>query len=184
MKFPILFLLTVSLAFAEVETKVIVEGCMFPAQLHGTSWGMVTNYAEADGDPGLGVGVGYRARDFKVDIYVYDSLNPAWAKLPVRQKIEKEKAAINDIFAAMTNRGVYSNVKVVKDDVVQSAGRVFDHVELDYAEKDNGDQNSHYYLSSLNGKILKIRITHPRTGDPALVPAILDEICKSFQEGK
>ena len=179
MKHLILFLLTAAMAFAEVSTKITVDGNTLPATVAGIPWIQATNYG-ARGNPDQGMGVSYRGESMKIDIYVYDSLNPDWAKLPVKQKIKRESESIADIFKQFTDNGDYSNVKMKPMVVVQHGNREFLHTEMDYTDKKAGDLNSHYYLAELNGRILKIRISRQADSDPASAESAFKEIASAL----
>jgi hypothetical protein len=179
MKFLALFTLTAVISFAEVSTKITVEGSTLPATVAGIPWIQVTNYG-ARGNPDQGMSVSYRGDDMKIDIYVYDSLNPDWAKLPIQQKIKRENESIAGIFKQFTDNGDYSNVKMKPMVLVQQGGREFMHTEMNFTDKKAGDLNSHYYLAELNGRILKIRISRQVDSDPASAESAFMEIASAL----
>jgi hypothetical protein len=176
MKILSLLFLTASLASAEVVTQLSVDGTVLPVTVQGIPWIRVTNYGGPSGNPEQGMGVSYRSDAMKIDLYVYDSLNPDWDKLPLKEKIQRENDSIPDIFRQFTERGAYSNVVQKPTDIIKTGNRTFLHTELNFTDKDAGDLNSHYYLAELNGRILKIRISRSLKSDPTLVRKAFEEI--------
>ena len=176
MKIVTLLLLTPALLLAEVKTTVTVEGSVLPATIQGMPWVMMTNYAAADGNGDQGVGASYRGKDIKIDLYIYDSLSAEWAALPLAQRIEKEEGGIDEMFAQLIERGAYSEVNVVKKESITVAKTRFRHIEINFTDTQNGPLNSHYYLSQLNGKVFKIRISSKPSAKPAAVQAAFEEI--------
>lgn len=183
MKTFVLFLLTAVLSFAEVTTRIVVDGSTLPATVLGIPWVRLTNYGGASGNPNQGIGISYRGDAIKMDVYVYDSLNSDWAQLPLRERIERENESIPSVFEQMVERGAYSDVKLKPRKTVVFGDREFDHTELDYTDKDAGELNSHYYLSELNGKILKIRISRNIKSEPSLAREAFEEIATSLLAG-
>ncbi len=181
MKILAVFLFSVSLAFAGVETKIEIGGYTPPASIQGAPWGMLTNYAGLNDDPVLGVGIGYRGNGFKVDLYVYDALRADWADLSIEEKLLKEKESIGDIFKEMTDRGDYSDVKILDSEVITMNGHKFEHIEINFHDRRAGDLNSHYYLSSLNGKVFKVRISRALETPASVVTEAIKEIAQTIK---
>ena len=179
MKLLALYLLTAVLALADVTTKIIVNGSTLPASIQGIPWIGVTNYGARE-NPDQGMGVSYRGESMKIDLYVYDSLNSDWDKLPLKERIKRENDSILDIFQKLTERGDYSNVKAKPRETIKVGTWSFDHTELDFTDKQAGDLNSHYYLAELRGKILKIRISRHADSDPAISRAAFQEIAAAL----
>lgn len=183
MKLPALVLaslLTVTAAFAEVNTTISVEGMDLPARVQGANWYSLTNYAATDNSPALGVGISYRAELFKVDVYLYETLDDAWAKLTVKERIGKELEGLPGLFKKLEEQGHYSNVKIKPSNIVYSGGIEFTHTELDYVQGEARTLNSHYYLAEVKGKVLKIRISREPSAPKELVNAALDDITRSL----
>ena len=176
MKIVLFLILTAAIAFADVKTVISVEGVVLPSQILGAGWGRLTNYGANENDAGLGVGIGYRGNEVKVDLYVYETLKPEWAQLPLKDRIQNELDRVPEIFNLMVKQGDYSDVKIKKPDVVRSGLIEFQHVEIDYIEKKSGALNSHYFLSSVNGKVFKVRISRLVSSNPLLVMRALTEI--------
>lgn len=180
MKPLLLFLLTTTLAFAEVDTRITVHGSTLPATVQGMPWLRLTNYGGPNGNPDHGVSASYRGDSIKIDIYIYDSLNADWAKLPLKEKIRRENESIPSLFNQLVEKGDYSDVKIKPLATVKAGNRVYDHTEMDFTDKNVGALNSHYYLAELNGKILKIRIFRAAESDPASARAAFEEIATAF----
>jgi len=179
MKFFALYLLTAALSLANVSTKITVNGSTFPASIQNIPWIGATNYG-ARGNPDLGMGVSYRGESMKIDLYLYDSLNVDWSKLPLKERIKKENESILDIFKQLTESGDYTNVKIKLRETIKAGEWSFAHTELDFTDKNSGDLNSHYYLAELHGKILKIRISSQAGADPAIAKAAFLEIAAAL----
>ncbi|TSJ79248.1 hypothetical protein [Rariglobus hedericola] len=179
MKILSLLFLAASFASAEVVTQLSVDGTNLPTTVQGIPWIRITNYGGPSGNPDQGIGVSYRSEAMKIDLYVYDSLNSDWAKLPLKEKIQHENKSIPELFNQLTERGDYSNVVIKPSETLRVGNRTFIHTELSFTDKDAGDLNSHYYLAELNGRILKIRISCPLKSDPALVQKAFKEIAAS-----
>jgi hypothetical protein len=180
MKLPLLFLLTATFAFGEVSTRIIVNGSTLPATVQGIPWIRASNYGGPGGNPDQGIGLSYRGKALKIDIYIYDSLNADWAKLPLPERIKRENESLPAIFKQFTDKGAYSDVKFKPVEKITAANRVYDHTEMDFTDKDAGRLNSHYYLAELNGKILKIRISRAADSDPAAARAAFEEIAAAL----
>lgn len=175
-----LLLLTACVASASVTTNIEVEGYRFPERIQNADWGYITNYAALNDAPELGVGIGYRGDGIKIDIYLYDSLKPEWSALSIHEKILKEKETISEIFDHMVKRGEYADVKITSHDAISAGGHEYQHVEIRYHDRKNGDLKSHYYLSDLNGKVLKIRISEQVDHNPPQAAAAFIDIAKSI----
>lgn len=179
LRFLLLLTLATTVSLAEVATQISVDGVTLPATASGIPWVQVTNYG-GRGNPDQGIGVSYRGEQIKIDLYVYDSLNADWTGLPIKERIEKENQSIATIFAQLTERGDYSNVNIKPVRVTRRGNREFTHTEITFTDKHAGDLNSHYYLSELNGRILKIRISCKADSTPADAEAAFKEIATAL----
>lgn len=181
MKLLALFIFAAATSFAQVSTHFAADKTTFPDTVSGIPWAAITNYG-ARGNTAQGVGVSYRGENLKIDIYYYDTLNADWADLPVKQRIEREAAAISDIFRQFTERGDYSNVNIKPSRTVTAGQRAYTHTEIDFTDRQAGELNSHYYLTELNGRILKIRISQKKHVSPRLAEPAFREIADAFSK--
>lgn len=181
MKYFLLYLFTSTALWAQVATKIQIAGYTMPDSLIGTPWLTVTNFSAPKNEAHLGVGIGYRSSEFKVDIYIYEALEKPWVGLSIKDRVQKEIEAIPSVFETMIQKNLYSNVHIVSRDVQNFSGREYSHFEIRFSDQKAGDLISHYYLSSLDDNVLKIRISRSPDSDPKIVPEIMQEISQALK---
>lgn len=141
----------------------------------------ITNYGKIYKDPSLGIGIGYRGKKSKIDIYIYDTIKPEWKNLSVTEKIKREIDYVDDIFKSMVEAKAYSNYKKLKVDSIEAGGRKYSRVLLEYTEPENNiTYTSDYYLAPLDGKVLKIRISEEKGKDRKSAESAFGQIAKIF----
>ena len=184
MKTLLLYLLTGTALFAQVTTKIEIAGFTMPESLIGTPWLTVTNFAAPNKEAHLGVGIGYRAPSFKVDIYIYDALEKEWIGLPIKERVQKEIETVPNVFDAMVKKNLYSDVKINQQDVQTFGGIEYTHLEIQFSDQKMGELISHYFLANVKDRVLKIRLSRSPDSDPKIVPQIMKEISDALKSGQ
>jgi len=143
----------------------------FP-EVDGWTKGDVQKYPQAE----LGYSVNYDAKGSnRVTVYVYNGgrkdIRNSLAGA-VKDEIEQAKSEID----AMAEMGVYSDVKVEKDEKTKVGGKAgkIDTLHKVLSFKARGNQlHSEIYIFPFEGNFVKIRATRPKAGGPADEEAVV-----------
>lgn len=152
-----LFLLAFAVR-AGAETYTSPElGFTFPAKLAGMEQQAVTDYEKKN--PGLGVGISYRAPDQKADFYIYNLRQPSLPNGAASPLIHQHFNQIKNEIVTFEKTGQYQNVSFpVISETVAIGNLEFLHSEMAF-DQEGTPRVSHIYLTVVKGQFFKIRYT-------------------------
>ncbi|MEM9157663.1 MAG: hypothetical protein AAGB46_01340 [Verrucomicrobiota bacterium] len=143
----------------------------FPGSIGEMHLQAITDYESST--PGLGVGLSYRGRDTKLEIFVYSNganLVPNGIEPPIVQ--EAFANAIGDVEEAV-DENRYADYRLLSYRIKDLGNHLFLKAEFSYSEQ-LAEKRSLLYVTGFNTRIVKIRITTQVDKESSLRERIFD----------